>query len=71
MLAWMRIAAKQVEEIEALLEDFVEVTRIDAEASEDDNEDEESLVEIEEYIRMGVVYIFTSLNPVAGSDRLQ
>lgn len=59
------------QEIEALLEDFVEVTRIDAEASEDDNEDEESLLEIEEYIRMGVIFIFTSLNPVAGSDRLQ
>ncbi len=59
------------EEIEALLEDFIEVTRIDAEVGEDENEDEESLVEIEEYIRMGVIFIFTSLHPVAGSDRLQ
>jgi yecA family protein len=65
------IQGESREEIEALLEDFVEVTRIDAEVSEDDDEDEESLVEIEEYIRMGVVYIFTSLNPVTGSDRLQ
>jgi yecA family protein len=65
------IEGESREEIEGLLEDFVEVTRIDAEASGDDNEDEESLVEIEEYIRMGVVYIFTSLNPVTGSDRLQ
>ncbi len=65
------IEGESREEIEALLEDFVEVTRIDAEVSEDDNEDEESLIEIEEYIRMGVIFIFTSLNPVAGSDRLQ
>jgi len=59
------------EEIEGLLEDFIEVTRIDAESGEDDTEDEDSFVEIEEYIRMGVIYIFTSLNPVATSHRLQ
>ena len=59
------------EEIEGLLEDFIEVTRIDAESGEDDTDDEDSFVEIEEYIRMGVIYIFTSLNPVATSHRLQ
>lgn len=58
-------------EIEALLEDFVEVTRIDAEGSEDENDDENSFAEIEEYIRMGVIFIFTSLHPIATSDRLQ
>ena len=59
------------QEIEALLEDFIEVTRIDAEPGEDANEDDESLFEIQEYIRMGVIFIFTSLHPLAGSDRLQ
>lgn len=58
-------------EIEALLEDFIEVTRIDAESGEDDSEDESSFVEIEEYIRMGIIFIFTSLHPIATSDRLQ
>ena len=58
-------------EIEGLLEDFIEMTRIDAESSEGDNEDESSFVEIEEYIRMGVIFIFTSLHPIATSDRLQ
>lgn len=59
------------EEIEALLEDFIEVTRIDAESGEDDNDDESSLVEIEEYLRMGVIFIFTSLHPIVTTDRLQ
>lgn len=59
------------EEIEGLIEDFVEVTRLDVESSEDENEDEQSFMEIEEYIRMGVIYIFTSLNPVSTSHRLQ
>ncbi len=65
------IESEAREEIEGLLEDFIEVTRIDAESGEDDSDDEDSFVEIEEYIRMGVIYIFSSLNPVATSHRLQ
>ena len=59
------------EEIEALIEDFVEVTRLEVESGDDEGEDEQSFMEIEEYIRMGVIYIFTSLNPVSTSHRLQ
>jgi yecA family protein len=59
------------EEIEGLIEDFVEVTRLDVESGDDEGEDEQSFMEIEEYIRMGVIYIFTSLNPVSTSHRLQ
>jgi len=65
------VEAESRAEIEGLLEDFIEVTRIDAETGVDDNDDEDSFIEIEEYIRMGVIFIFTSLNPVATSHRLQ
>lgn len=58
-------------EIDELLQDFVGVTQIDVEVVDNDEDDEESIVEIQEYIRMGVIYIFTTLHPVAASTRLQ
>jgi len=59
------------EEIDSLLEDFVEITRIDLDTDEETEEEESSYFEITEYIRMGVIFIFTSLHPIATSNRLQ
>jgi len=59
------------EEIEGLLEDFVEITRLDMSPGEDENEDESACMEIEEYIRMSAMFIFMSLQPAASSNRLQ
>jgi len=59
------------EEIEGLLEDFVEITRLDMSPGDDEDEDENACMEIEEYIRMSVMFIFMSLQPAASSNRLQ
>jgi len=59
------------EEITGLIEDFIEITRIDLESFDDPEEDENSFFEITEYIRMGVIFIFTNLQPVTTSPRLQ
>lgn len=59
------------EEIESLIEDFVGLTHIDLESGDAAEDDETSYFEITEYIRMGVIFIFTSLHPIATSNRLQ
>jgi len=59
------------DEIDSLIEDFVELTRIDTDTDEEMEDDEESFFEIIEYVRMGVIYIFTSLHPITTSNRLQ
>jgi len=65
------IESETRDEINSLLEDFVELTRIDVELDGETDEDDESFFEISEYIRMGVIFIFTSLHPIATSNRLQ
>jgi yecA family protein len=59
------------EEIEELLADFVEITKVDLESTGDEEEDENALMEIEEYIRVGVVFIMESLHPRVSSPGLQ
>jgi len=59
------------DEINNLIEDFVELTRIDIDPADEEDEEENSFFEITEYVRMGVIYIFTSLHPIATSNRLQ
>ena len=58
-------------DVEELLADFVEITRIELETGEDPEEDENALMEIEEYVRMGVIYIMESLHPRVAVTSLQ
>ena len=59
------------DEINSLIEDFVELTRLDVDPEDEEEDEENSFFEITEYVRMGVIYIFTSLHPIATSNRLQ
>jgi uncharacterized protein YgfB (UPF0149 family) len=59
------------EDVEELLSDFVEITRIDMESTGDDEEDENALMEIEEYIRIGVIFIMETLHPRVSAPGLQ
>lgn len=58
-------------DVEELMADFVEITRIELETGEDAEEDENALMEIEEYVRMGVIYIMESLHPRVAVTSLQ
>jgi yecA family protein len=59
------------QEIDELLNDFVEITRIQPDDEAEDDEEEGSLMEVQEYIRMAVMYIFSSLHPLPTGGRLQ
>ena len=56
--------AKLSEQARELLHDFTEFTRLDTEAAEDDIENQSALIEIEEYLRVGVMLIRDELNAV-------
>ena len=59
------------EEIDGLLADFVDITQLDPDVEGDEQDDESSLFEVQEYIRVGVLFIFSSLHPKLSSHRLQ
>ena len=64
------------EDTEELLRDMVEISRAghdvddaDTEGS-DDNEDELAYMEVEEYVRMGVIYIYEELQPLQSTQTI-
>jgi uncharacterized protein YgfB (UPF0149 family) len=50
------------EEIDEILKDMVELTKMDTGLEEDDEEAEAALIEIQEYLRAAVMLIYTELN---------
>ena len=64
------------DDTDELLKDMVEISRAghdidDAEMDEsDDNEDEVAYMEVEEYVRMGVVYIYEELQPLQSTQTI-
>lgn len=61
------------DEVRELLEDFSQLSRVDFELDEPDEEDEAAFEEVVEYIRIAALYIHEELQPgrVAGSPRIQ
>jgi uncharacterized protein YgfB (UPF0149 family) len=57
-------------DVDELLADFVEITKVQAEGA-DGEEDEDFYMHIVEYVRMGVLLIYEELHPVQRSPRLQ
>jgi uncharacterized protein YgfB (UPF0149 family) len=53
--------AAESEACSEVLEDFTQICRLGLD--EDDSEDEQSLLELTEYVRMGVILIFEELQP--------
>ena len=58
------LGAKLSEQARELLNDFTEFTRLDTEGVENDAENQSALMEIEEYLRVGVMLIRDELNAV-------
>ena len=58
-------------EVQELLQDFIEITNMDIDSSDDPDEDENAYMEIEEYIRVGALYVIESQHTVPTSSRLQ
>jgi len=64
------------DDTDELLKDMVEISRAghdidDAEMDEsDDNEDEVAYMEVEEYVRMGVMYIYEELQPLQSTQTI-
>jgi yecA family protein len=59
------------EGVREVLADFVEITRVEAESDEDDEQQEQSYAEIVEYVRAGVLLTFDELHPEGGAPTLQ
>jgi uncharacterized protein YgfB (UPF0149 family) len=64
------------EDASELLKDMVEISRAahdiddaDTEAA-DDNEDEVAYMEVEEYVRMGVIYLYEELQPLQSTQTI-
>lgn len=62
---------KLPDEVKELLTDFVEITRVDAEDTNEDDQDMGSFIEIMEYVRVGVILIQELMHPVRGPSTLQ
>lgn len=64
------------DDTDELLKDMVEISRAghdidDADMDEpDDNEDEVAYMEVEEYVRMGVMYIYEELQPLQSTQTI-
>lgn len=65
------------EDTDELLKDMVEISRAghdlddaDADASEDNEDDEVAYMEVEEYVRMGVMYIYEELQPLQSTQTI-
>ncbi len=58
------------EDVRELLSDFTEIGRLEPGNSEDAEEDEVSLAEIVEYVRMGVLVILEELHPMRRMPQL-
>ncbi len=56
------LTARLSEQARELLRDFAEFTRLDTEAVENNAENQSALIEIEEYLRVGVMLIRDELN---------
>lgn len=57
---------KLSEQIQELLKDFSEISKINADAEHDitaDDEDEQAYVEVAEYVRIGALFIYESFRP--------
>lgn len=61
-------AAMIDEECQELIEDFSKICRVGLD-EDDDEEDEQALVELVEYVRLGVMSMFDTLQPDDGDDR--
>lgn len=59
------------EEVRELLRDMGEIARLSLDAEEGSEEDEAALTEIVEYLRVGVLYIAETLQPLQAPPRLQ
>lgn len=53
------------EQVRELIGDFVEVTKVDVQDSDEEEGGEEALVNIVEYVRLGVVAIYEELHPAS------
>lgn len=64
------------EDTDELLRDMVEISRAGHDIEEtdiddaDDNEDELAYMEVEEYVRMGVIYIYEELQPLQSTQTI-
>lgn len=58
-------------EVKELLADFVEITKVELDDINEDEQDIESFIEVMEYVRMGVLLIQELLHPLRGSSTLQ
>ena len=60
------------DEVNELLADFVEITKVEADTDEQaEDEAEGSFVQVVEYVRMGVLLIYEELHPVGDAPGLQ
>lgn len=59
------------DEVRELLKDMGEIARIRLDGEEGNEEDESALMEIVEYLRVGVLYIVETLHPLQAPPRLQ
>ncbi len=59
------------DEVKELLTDFVEITKVDSDDESEEEQDLESLVEVIEYVRMGVLLIQELLQPIRAPSTLQ
>lgn len=57
-------------EVREIIDDFIEITKVNFENSENPEEDEQALTEIIEYVRMGVLYIFEELQPLENTSTI-
>lgn len=58
-------------EVKELLTDFVEITKVDMDDASEDDQDQESFMEVMEYVRMGVLLMQELLHPIRGPSTLQ
>jgi len=57
------------EEIDEILKDIIELSKMDTGLEEEDEEGEAALVEIQEYLRASVMLIYTELNGSANKEK--
>lgn len=69
-LGRIETSTKWPADVEEVLKDIVEFTKLDTDIDSDDEEAESSLMEIQEYIRAAVMLIRSELNDVNTSNRV-
>lgn len=64
-LAGIRIDDQLSEDVYELLQDIIEITRVDFEFEEDGESDYQAFYEVLEYVRMGVIFLYDEWQPLS------